>query len=269
MFKRTTFVFVSFILVFADFAVAETIHLKDGSVIKGNIISSDDQNININTDLGKLTISKEKVLSIDYVDKEKTEEKNQRVNATDNLDSKLKEIKDVINRVENVAELSKITLDDRVLIKYAYNKLNLIRINNPESPEVYYLLAKCYLYNRRTQNAVEALKTALVLKPDYIEAMIFKGDVKIKLATSVGLYGNEDIITNSSRLYEEADIEYKKVLFFPNINKENESLVYYKLGNLSSTMGNQSKALEYWKKAIEIAPESQAAKWAEFKINKK
>lgn len=57
-------------LVFISTVSAETIFLKDGTSVKGSVVSSDDKNIIIDTEFGRLIIVKDKVLSIEYKERE-------------------------------------------------------------------------------------------------------------------------------------------------------------------------------------------------------
>lgn len=64
------FLILCLLLVFIDTASAETIFLKDGTSVKGSIVSSDDKNIIVDTEFGRLTIFKDKVISIEYKERE-------------------------------------------------------------------------------------------------------------------------------------------------------------------------------------------------------
>jgi len=60
---------IATILSFPLFSSAETIHLKDGSVIKGTIISQDEYKVTIKTSLGELKINKADIQLIEYEEK--------------------------------------------------------------------------------------------------------------------------------------------------------------------------------------------------------
>lgn len=58
------------VFLLVNHASAESISLNDGTTIKGTVISSDEKNIVIETEFGRLTISKDKVVSIEYKERE-------------------------------------------------------------------------------------------------------------------------------------------------------------------------------------------------------
>ncbi len=59
---------LSLIVLWAPFAHAATVYLKDGSLIKGTIVSATAQDIQVNTEDGLIKIKAERILRVNYTD---------------------------------------------------------------------------------------------------------------------------------------------------------------------------------------------------------
>lgn len=60
------------------YAFSETIHLKDGSIISGKIISQDEKEMVVETNFGRVVIKKSDIKSVDYENNKVTEQKSVR-----------------------------------------------------------------------------------------------------------------------------------------------------------------------------------------------
>jgi hypothetical protein len=57
---------IIFILMFVGSGIAEIVYLKDGSIIKGQIVSQNESNLILRTSYGELKINKEQIKSVSY-----------------------------------------------------------------------------------------------------------------------------------------------------------------------------------------------------------
>lgn len=135
---------------------------------------------------------------------------------------------------------------------------------NKNAPEIYLSYAKAYYAADELSGAEKFLRKTFQLRPMYLEAHIFRGDMYYDLAKKLEPDRRRD------RGYDiNARDSYQKVLSATQ-DKDLQALMYYKIGNVYADLaGDKENARENWQKAVAISTGSNAASSAKERLRSK
>ena len=146
-----------------------------------------------------------------------------------------------------------------IKIKEALVTLKTVYSQNPTSPEVFFYYAKAFHVAGNLRKTNKSLAKALYYDPDYIEALVFKGDVNYEYGKSIGKGKGRKLVPYAVQGYEGAANAMQDSAF--------KAQMYYRIGNVHEDLaGDTTKAREYWQKATSVAPGSNAAQLATQKL---
>lgn len=136
-------------------------------------------------------------------------------------------------------------------------ELKSIYARHKIAPEVHFTYAKTFYAANDISGAEKALKRAFYYRPQYLQALIFKGDMYYEYAKSLEPGRRHesgfDIIARNA---------YEKTLNTTQ-DRELQAMMYYKIGNVYADLaGDRENAKDYWHKAESAAPGSKGAKLA-------
>ncbi|TAL27309.1 MAG: hypothetical protein EPN94_01785 [Nitrospirae bacterium] len=135
---------------------------------------------------------------------------------------------------------------------------------NKRSPELYLSYAKAYYAAGQLPHTEKFLKRTFQLRPMYLEAHIFKGDMYYDLAKKL----ESDSRRNSGYDISARD-SYQKVLS-ATLDNDLQALMAYKIGNVYADIsGDRENAKENWQKATVLSPGSKAATMAKERLKSK
>jgi len=148
--------------------------------------------------------------------------------------------------------------------KNILGNLKSVMRRNKRAPEVYLSYAKAYYAADELSSAEKFLKKTFQLRPMYLEAHIFKGDMYYDLAKKLEPDRRRDSGYDIS-----ARDSYQKVLSATQ-DKDLQALMYYRIGNVYADLANDKEnARENWQKAVAISPGSNAASSAKERLRSK
>ena len=165
-------------------------------------------------------------------------------------------------------EMKQIRESDNRAWKGAYKNilrnLKSVMRRNKRAPEVYLSYAKAYYAADELSSAEKFLKKTFQLRPMYLEAHIFRGDMYYDLAKKL-----EPDKRRDSGYDINARDSYQKVLSATQ-DKDLQALMYYRIGNVYADLaGDKENARENWQKAVAISPGSNAASSAKERLRSK
>lgn len=184
----------------------------------------------------------------------------------DAFHKEVKEVSALLDEVRDLKARNDATWKPKVY--EAFGRLKSLLVQDRSSAEVYLLFARCYWYNDRFGQANSSIRKARYFAPDNIDILIFAGDmysgeIKKNLAGFQEWDGSEydstDEQYNARRAYELA-------LKVEGIDTNIKGRIYVKLGDLYQSVRESARARLLWQKAIDVAPESEAAKEAEARL---
>lgn len=126
------------------------------------------------------------------------------------------------------------------------------------SSQANYYFARLYMVEEKYRTVNKYADLAVRYDKSYFEAYKLKGDACTEWAKS-RTRGWQKIVRWGVNAYEQA----------AKVSNDDavKAMMYYYIGNLYSESENKKHALKNWKKAISIAPESEAARLAGEKMN--
>ncbi|MDO9287657.1 MAG: FlgO family outer membrane protein [Thermodesulfovibrionales bacterium] len=165
-------------------------------------------------------------------------------------------------------EMKQLRESDNRAWKRAYknilSNLKSVMRRNKRAPEVYLSYAKAYYAADELSSAEKFLKKTFQLRPMYLEAHIFRGDMYYDLAKKL-----EPDKRRDSGYDINARDSYQKVLSATQ-DKDLQALMYYRIGNIYADLaGDKENARENWQKAVAISPGSNAASSAKERLRSK
>ncbi|MBI5205222.1 MAG: hypothetical protein HZA11_09920 [Nitrospirae bacterium] len=165
-------------------------------------------------------------------------------------------------------EMKQLRESDNRAWKRAYKNilgnLKSVMRRNKRAPEVYLSYAKAYYAADELSVAEKFLKKTFQLRPMYLEAHIFRGDMYYDLAKKL-----EPDRRRDSGYDINARDSYQKVLSATQ-DKDLQALMYYRIGNVYADLANDKEnARENWQKAVAISPGSNAASSAKERLRSK
>ncbi len=139
------------------------------------------------------------------------------------------------------------------LIMKAFNQSWKLYKKKSSVPETSFLVARAYFYNGRPDKAKRALKKTFYYNGEYVDAHILRADIKLEESRN-NIDDNDGI---DFLQIEQSRKSYEKVLLLEDVDEEDRSKVFMKIGDLYANMGlNKKKSMKYWEKSYDAAPES-------------
>jgi TolB-like protein len=179
------------------------------------------------------------------------------------VECKLSKIDPILKEIKTIKATGNVQWE--IKYKQALQKLKTIYARYPSSPFVFYYYAKVYAVADEVRRANKCLEKALYYNPKYKAALMLKGDInynfgkKIALTSFRGKAKRNKLGIIAQQAYEAA----------ANMEQDNnlKAMLYFKLGNVYAELSDlNEKAKQYWRKAVSIAPQSEAAQLADKKL---
>lgn len=140
----------------------------------------------------------------------------------------------------------------------AFGELKSIYRANTTSPEIFVAFARCYAMNDRPQKADKSLRKALYYRPDYIEAIIAKGDIYFEKSKRVEIdprhEGSGAEKSNQER--RSAIKYYNEALSRSDLDASSKAMVNYRIAEVFSYHGYRKNEIEHLNKVVELSPDS-------------
>jgi len=145
-----------------------------------------------------------------------------------------------------------------IRIKEALVALKYIYAQNPTAPEVWFYYAKAFGVAGNLRKTNKSLAKALYFDPEYIEALVFKGDINFEYGKKIGSKGRK-LAPYAIQGYEGAANSMQDRAF--------KAQMYYRIGEVYDELtGDSTQAAAYWQRAVDTAPGSQAGQQAAAKL---
>jgi len=161
--------------------------------------------------------------------------------------------------------------------KEAKLKVKTLYNSHATSADYWLLYARYSALEEKDHHIQAGLKKAFYFKPGYGEAFVAKGDIYLHLAKMADPYetmGDERTLDGRTDLYvrhfkgREAKASYEAALRSADLTGERKASVYYRMGELEMQIfENKGEAIEKWKKAVSISPESKWGKLSREKLS--
>lgn len=146
--------------------------------------------------------------------------------------------------------------------KEVFSILKPIYKQNPTSPEVFFYYARAYHIYGSARKTYKSLEKALYYNPEFIAALIFKGDVCYQ-------WGKENTSGRKKKKYETLAIQAYEAAAYRMKQNRMKAFMYLNIGNVyADVSGNHTNAKEYWEKAVSTSPGSKAAGIARQRLGK-
>lgn len=123
---------------------------------------------------------------------------------------------------------------------------------SPEAAIVYVHLAELYNQDDRYDRAIEMYENLIKYFPNHPDLMKFRHDIGAKYL--------------KMKNYTQARLEFKRVLEAKDVPPEVAAATWYDMGETYFLEGNESQALGYYKKVLELFPKSELVPMAKLQI---
>jgi tetratricopeptide (TPR) repeat protein len=140
--------------------------------------------------------------------------------------------------------------------KLLFNRLEVIYVKNPTSPEVFFYYAKACEAGGDIKKANKYIEKAVYYDPKYFEAFEFRADMNYNYGKTITRERTK------KKLATLAQLDYESAAGInPDMNYQ--AMMYYRIGILHKDLtGDTAMADQYMQKAISTAPGSEAARLA-------
>ena len=143
------------------------------------------------------------------------------------------------------------------LVVKAYTILQPLGRRIPDDPDWNFAMAKAYWLNDRPTWAGRAAKTALKLRPNFVEPVVLLGDLAYDsdaqdLAMPAGSPQRQNAVMWPG---VSARKEYDKALAMPDVSAALQAEIQYKLGKVAADVQKKpAVAREHWERAVAADP---------------
>ena len=149
------------------------------------------------------------------------------------FDKAQEEYKTAVAINPNFAETKRITIDENAMAMYEEDKEILKKKRDPEKAQVANSMAQVFLSTNREKEAIEKLKEAIQLNPDFVEPYLNLGKIYIK-----------------KHKFQEAIEYFEKAV---HLDSENDTILN-NLGVLYHALKQDDRAAEYVNSPLQIIP---------------
>ncbi|VAV82252.1 hypothetical protein MNBD_DELTA01-1270 [hydrothermal vent metagenome] len=168
------------------------------------------------------------------------------------FDVELEETRGMLDKIERMQYGEDKTW--KSLIMKAFKRSWRLYKKRPSVPETSFLVARSFFYNGRPDKAKRALRKTFYYNSKYVGAHILIAD--IKLAGSKNDIDDDDDGIDFLQI-EQSRKTYEKVLLLKDVDDEDRSKVFMKIGDIYADMGiDKKKSQDYWQRSYDAAPES-------------
>jgi len=157
----------------------------------------------------------------------------------------------------------------KALAVRSYAILKPLTYKMADNPDWYYAMAEAFWLNDRPMKAEKAIKKALYFRQDFPEAYMLLGD----MAYDDGLNAPPALLTGPPiNPMEEwaikASAQYERVLNMQPLGPELGAEACFKMGMVELALrGKKESARIWWRKALNLAPQSRYGKLAQEKVD--